>query len=165
MKKISVIKINIGDRVVPTTIYKVEKGEALPSISRVYVFASNDNGEIALIFNDKRKIWGFPGGHTEKNEAVEQTANRECIEEIGYSLKSCEPSYVLSNKLDDDTESLQVICFAKVGSPSNEFVDENESVSTIKFVPIDGALEKVGNFLLWEDLIKNYKTWLQKKSL
>ncbi len=124
MKRISVIEVSIGDKTVPVTLYGVEEDETLSSISRVYVFASNEKKEVALIFNEKRKIWGFPGGHTERNETVVETARRECIEEIEYSLKSCKPAYVLSNKLDNGVESLQVICFAKIGESSNEFIDE-----------------------------------------
>jgi len=160
MKQISIIEVGIGDRTAPVTLYKIEEGETLSSISRVYVLASNENNEVVLIFNEKRKIWGFPGGHTEENETVTQTAKRECIEEIKYSLKSCEPSYVLSNKLDDDTESLQVICFAKLGEPSNEFVDENESVKEVKFVPVENVLDELGNAALWNQILEKYKVWL-----
>jgi len=161
MKEISVIQIEIDKKIVPVTIYKIEEGENIPLVSRVYVFVSNDKNEMALIFNDKRKIWGFPGGHTEENESIEQTARRECVEEIKYSLESCEPAYALSNKLDNDIDSLQVICFAKIDKPSNEFIDENESVTLVKFLPIDEVLSEVGNASLWCDLIQNYKVWLQ----
>jgi len=160
MKQVSVINVRMGDETIPVTLYKIEENETLPEVSRVYVFASNEKNELALIYNSKRDIWGFPGGHADENETVVQTATRECIEEIQYSLDACEPHYVLSNKVDDTTESLQVICFAKTGKPSTEFVDDAESVSEVKFSPINNVLEEVGNKELWEEILKNYEAWL-----
>lgn len=162
MEKISTNNVRVGEKVVLVTVYKIEEVEKIKDISRVYVLAGNEKGEVALIFNSKREIWGFPGGHPNENETIKESAQRECIEEINYSIKNCELKYVLSNKLDDNKEELQAICFAKINEVSKEFVDEDESVSEVKFVTTDKILEEVGNSELWKDIIQGYSEWLEK---
>lgn len=159
MKKITTKKIKIGEKTLPVTIHSINKEDKI-NFSRVYIIASNNNGKIALIYNSKRNIWGFPGGHPEKNETVYETAQRECIEEIKYSIKNCEPKYVLSNKLDDETEEMQIICFAKINKKSNKFVDENESVNQIKFTKVENVLNEIGNADLWKEILQEYNQWI-----
>jgi ADP-ribose pyrophosphatase YjhB (NUDIX family) len=160
MKKISTKEIKIGEKAISVSIYSIEKDESTKDFSRVYVVVADDEGKIALIYNSKRKIWGFPGGHSEEGETINETAQRECVEEIKYSIKDCEPKYALSNKLDDNKEETQIICFAKVDRESDEFVDENESVKEIKFVNVESVKEEIGNADLWEDILQGFKEWL-----
>jgi len=159
MKKISDKKIKIGSNTIPVSVYSIYENEKI-NFSRVYVIASDNNGDIALIYNSKRDIWGFPGGHPNENESFEKAAKRECVEEIKYSIKNCEARFVLSNKIDGQEEEFQIICFAKIDKKSTEFVDEDESVSEIKFVKTSDVQKEIGNEGLWEEIIQGYRDWL-----
>ncbi len=165
MEKISTREIKIGEKIIPVSIYSIKEDEKVENFSRVYVVVADNEGKVALIYNSKRKIWGFPGGHPEEDETIKETAQRECVEEIKYSIKDCEPKFVLYNKLDDNKEETQIICFAKIDKESNEFVDENESVKEIKFVNVENVREKIGNADLWEDILQGFKDWLIKNNL
>ena len=151
-------KIKIKGKLVFVDVFLIEKDE-VKDFSRVYVVVRNSDNKIALIYNSKRDVWGFPGGHSEEGESVYDTAMRECVEEIGFSIKNCESKYVLLNKLDNGEEKMQIICFAEIDKESKKFVDENESVSCVKFVDIKNIQEEMGNFDLWEGILQEYKKW------
>lgn len=164
MKKICEEIVSVGDKVITVKVCKIDKKDKLISFSRVYVVVCNKKSEVALIYNSKRGIWGFPGGHPNEGESIEEVASRECIEEIGYSISECEPVYVLINKLDGNKEELQVICFAKIKEKNDSLKDENESVTNVKFVALSKVLNEMGNASLWREIIKGFGEWQGKSN-
>ena len=46
----------------------------------------NDNNEVLLVYEKRRKYWGFPKGHKEGNESEEETAIREVKEEVDLDV-------------------------------------------------------------------------------
>ena len=47
----------------------------------------SDKDKVLLVSNKEGKIWSFPKGHAEKEETLEQTAQRETEEETGYEVE------------------------------------------------------------------------------
>jgi ADP-ribose pyrophosphatase YjhB (NUDIX family) len=159
MKKINTHKIIVGQKKVKVDLYKINKNDNLNNLSRVYVIASDKNKKIPLIYNSKRKIWGFPGGHIEKGESYLNTALRECIEEIKKTIKKCQEKFLLINKIDSKKKEKQIICFAKISEECENFIDENESVNKIIYTPIDKIISKIKNKNLWEPILNQFKEW------
>jgi ADP-ribose pyrophosphatase YjhB (NUDIX family) len=120
MEKISTREIKIGEKIIPVSIYSIKEDEKVENFSRVYVVVADNEGKVALIYNSKRKIWGFPGGHPEEDETIKETAQRECVEEIKYSIKDCEPKFVLYNKQRDNGKLRY--CFARIDKDSNDLL-------------------------------------------
>lgn len=160
MEKIKTTSISIGGISVWSELYKISKDEGFESLSRVYVIAIDKNKEVPLIYNSKRNIWGFPGGHIERGESVAESANRECIEEIKKSIKDCEQKFLMINKLDGDKKEKQIICFARIGEDNEEYIEENESIKKVVCVPTEEIIFKIGNRNFWEPVIKEFKEWI-----
>ncbi|MFA4960080.1 MAG: NUDIX hydrolase [Candidatus Pacearchaeota archaeon] len=108
----------------------------------------------------KKRYLGFPGGHVEEGESVIETANRECIEEIKKNIQGCELKFLMINKIDDNKKEKQIICFAKIGDDSEEYIEENESVKKIVYAPINEIISKIGNGDLWSPIIESFKKWI-----
>ena len=160
MEKLKTAKIIAGSREVNVEVYGLEDKDELSNLSRVYVIAVDKNKSVPLIYNSKRDIWGFPGGHVDEGESCSQTASRECIEEIKKTINDCQPKFLLINKIDNEEEENQVVCFAKIGRECTDNVDENESVKKVIYVPIGEIISKIGNEDLWGLIVDNFKLWI-----
>ncbi|MCH7851089.1 MAG: NUDIX hydrolase [Nanoarchaeota archaeon] len=140
------------------SLHKIKNDERFDNLSRVYVIVGDDKNNLALIYNSKREMWGFPGGHSEEGESVKETAERECAEEINYTVTNIEQKYAFSYK-SGDKEQIHVLCFAKLGEEEHETFDEDESVSEVKFIPISEVAGKIDCGKIWKDIINEYKNW------
>jgi len=153
MKKIKTSSVFAGSRKVDVDIYALNEDNKLVDLSRVYIVAIDKKNNVPLVFNSKRNIWGFPGGHVEKGESFMNTAMRESIEEIKKKINNCQQKFLLINKIDGEKEEKQVVCFAEIGEDCNDFADENESVKEVVYTPISEIISKVGNKDLWDPII------------
>ena len=58
--------------------------------------------KVFLVFGKKSSKWGFPKGHMEIGETIEETAHREFYEETGFrienDLQKC-PRYTIRNNI------------------------------------------------------------------
>ena len=160
MEKVKEVLVNAGSREANVKIFKINNPDKLQDLSRVYVIATNSEKKVPLIYNSKRNIWGFPGGHIKEGESVENAASRESIEEIKKTIKNCESKFLLINKIDEEEEKNQVVCFANIGKDSTKFQDEYESVKKIVYVEIDEIIQKIGNRNLWESIISELNNWM-----
>lgn len=165
MKKIDDKTVTIGDKSVIISIFKLDAQESLENLSRVYVIGANKSGEVVLIYNSKRNIWGFPGGHLDKGETVLDTARREFIEEVHRDIENVKVTYLLVNQLDGDQQEAQAICFAMVGEENTSFVEKDETVTETKFVPVQDVAAEVGNLGLWTDILEDFQEWFQSRSI
>ena len=163
MNLINSVTVMLKGKPMLVKVYGLDKDEVIDKFSRAYVIVSDKKGNVALIYNSKMGIWGFPGGHPNKLESIKECATRECAEEINYSIKSYEARYVLVNDLENKRE-LQVICFAMLGNKKIDTLDEKESVSDIKFIHSSKVLPKIGNDPMWKDIINSFRKW-QKSML
>ncbi len=160
MKKIKETKVNIGTKEVIVGIYGLDNSDELKDLSRVYVVAVDADNNVPLIYNSKRDIWGFPGGHVEEGESIDKAALRESIEEIKKTITKCAYKFMLINKIDNEKEEKQIICFARVGEDSTDFKDENESVKQVIYTPISEIISKIGNEELWNVIIESLNEWV-----
>ena len=71
----------------------------------------NDKHEVLLITDADRKIWTFPKGHMEQNEALEETATRETFEETGYHVQIIKRLGDMTYKHENTGESIRVAMF------------------------------------------------------
>jgi ADP-ribose pyrophosphatase YjhB (NUDIX family) len=86
----------------------------------------NQNGEIALVKHDGW-FWGFPKGHVDEGESMEDAARRETQEEVGITeldlKKAFEPYERVKagdeNKPDREMKTLHMFLF---DTPQMEFV-------------------------------------------
>jgi len=60
-----------------------DKGE----IEKAGCVVVNDKGQILLVTNKDRTVWGLPKGHAEVNESSEAVAVRETREETGHEVE------------------------------------------------------------------------------
>ena len=159
MRKLKESVVFMGSNKTKVYLYKLSTDDEVVNISRVYVLAMDDSKKIPLIYNSKRNIWGFPGGHVEESESIQEAANRECIEEIERSIVRCESKFLLVNKLDTKIEEKQLICFAFLGKKNNSLKDNAESVSKIKYLSIEEIKTKLGNSELWAPIFEDFNLW------
>lgn len=159
MEKIQDCVVNLGSSEVKVYIFSLDDNDELLDISRVYVIARGASGNIPLIYNSKRDIWGFPGGHVEEGESVERAANRECIEEIQRSISNCTPRFLLLNKIDDKTEEKQIVCFANIEEKNDSLKDDNESVNRVEYLSFDEVKKRLGNLDLWDSILEDFSMW------
>src|SRR5260221_8955481 len=67
---------------------KTDSLEGLTPITQVYGICFNDKNEILVCRRDKNDTWQIPGGHPEKDEIIEQTLQREMLEEVDLKIKN-----------------------------------------------------------------------------
>ncbi len=114
------------------------------------VLIFNQSGEILIVKPSYKNYWEIPGGITDLNESLMQTANREAKEEIGIDViitsllcvdyKSARPPV---------TDSLQVI-FDTVPLTQAQITDiriDNNEIVEYGFYPVDKALTLLGEAL------------------
>jgi len=64
-------------------------------VSQVYGICFNDIDEILIIKKPDGDQWKIPGGRPEAGETLEETLNRELMEEATISVKNCQPLGVM----------------------------------------------------------------------
>lgn len=85
------------------------------SLLKFAVIVSRHNGRWVFCKHQKRSTYECPGGHREKNEAIDQAAGRELWEETGakdFSLKRI----CVYSVADGDTETFGMLYFADIFS-------------------------------------------------
>ena len=106
------------------------------------VIVENDKGEILLQLRSDNNCWGYPGGFVDINEAVEDAAKRELLEETGLVANSLELFggfsgkelyYVYPN--DDRVSNVDIVYICR--DFSGEAAADLDECSDAKFFPID----------------------------
>ncbi len=113
--------------------------------------------KIFLVYGKKSSKWGFPKGHMEEGETIEETAHREFYEETGFRLNQPLenlPRYTIRNN----------IYFIVTIHDEQDMIQENDKI------PDTNEIEKYQwtsiNELLSYDLNKcnfGLKTWILNK--
>ena len=124
------------------------------------------NGEVKylLIKNRRSAHWGFPKGHIEQGETLEQTALREVLEETGLHINiidgfSCVSKYKIRDKIDK-----MVTIFVGTTSDTSTVIQREEiedfiwltydkAMNLLKFENDKNILESAYNFLNENNII------------
>ena len=56
-------------------------------------------------------LWGFPGGHLEMGEKVEECASRELLEETGLKIVSCRLGPWVENVMENNKHYITIFVF------------------------------------------------------
>ncbi|MBU1179595.1 NUDIX domain-containing protein [Patescibacteria group bacterium] len=112
----------------------------------VKIIALNKNNQIALITNPIHGFYLLPGGGIEEGEEIEMAANRECEEEIGYSVDNQIIIGKTKEFRDRESKEYDTYCVsAKITKP----VDQDKRTKNEK---------KLGLNVEWFDIDKALKT-------
>ncbi len=69
-------------------VYRIEKPDKPPKHFVSYVVPVDvENRLVLLVDHIKARLWLPPGGHVERNEFPDETARRECLEELGITAE------------------------------------------------------------------------------
>ena len=105
------------------------------------VFLFNEKSQILLQHRADNDLWGCPGGITDVDELVEQTAMRELFEETGVQLDAVKlvgvasgaaMRYVYPN--GDDTSNVCIVFCAQV--PSSTPIARDEESHELRWVDL-----------------------------
>ena len=117
------------------------------------LYTMNDDEILYLLIKDFHGNYGFPKGHTEENESLEETAIREIREEVGLDVVldasfEEELDYVMPNGIAK--RSIYFLATYRDQTP----VKQEEEVEEILLLPYEEALEILTFDNMKEVLIK-----------
>ena len=116
---------------------KLKKYEIEDSVVRVKAFIVNDNNEVLLVFNNN--TYQFPGGHKNKDEALEAALKREVKEELGI-----------------DNIKLNYLPFLCITTYDCNYIKRKKKIeNTIYYYRIDSSIKPDINKINLSDLEKN----------
>ena len=107
----------------------------------VSLIVLNERKEILMIERSDNQFWGLPAGSVEVNEAVEETAKRELLEETGLQTKEVTLYNVLSGEdcfytyPNGDQCSFVMICFYTESYSGEIITETNETTNCLFFAP------------------------------
>ncbi len=117
----------------------------------------NSDNKVLLVYEKGRDFWGFPKGHTEKDETEIETALREVKEEVGIDVKIDE-SIRYENKYSFDNINKTVVFYKAI--PVNENVQMQESeIEEYRWCSYDEAIK-----IIKYDNLKNILKSVMRKS-
>lgn len=109
----------------------------------------NDNGEILVCFSPKWDKLGFPGGHVDTGEKMEDACIREAKEEMGVDIEVIRLLTAKEYFLEPPTfkRNAHFVCFdflVKIKPGQEIKVDHNE-ITEFKWVSLEDAINMVGD--------------------
>lgn len=81
---------------------RVPEGEDLDYTASAFIVR---DGKVLLMNHSKTGYWLQPGGHTEGEETLDETAKREVLEETGFRIRF-HPRFMPSSEYDEEAEDL-----------------------------------------------------------
>lgn len=136
-----------GNTVKSTWIKTDDISEYSP-ITQVYGIIFNDKGEI-LVCRKGDGDWQIPGGHPEKDETINQTLEREVLEEVDITISDIQILGIQKGEMPDISDNkphYQVRCIAKLKELLPKTPDpDNGEMWERKFVPSS----EVTNYVKW----------------
>lgn len=116
---------------------KTDSIENYSPITQVYGICFNDEGQILIARSSATASWQIPGGHPENNEKINQTLQRELIEEVDIEVEKIKLLGVQKVEVVDypDKTHYQVRCICKIKKLNPQTIDPaNGSIWERKFV-------------------------------
>lgn len=137
------------------------KVDVYPSKAGVILFNSDKNKVLCVQNNYVKKNgkWGFPKGHLESNETINQCAQRELKEETGINLviSMKDPKFKVNNT------TYFIYCVDESIINNTKIIDTNE-IRDIRFVDISQVSNMNTNKEMLIALTKKLNTILKKIS-
>lgn len=134
-----------GNKVKSTWI-KTSDIDKYSPITQVYGIVFNDKGEI-LICRKGAGDWQIPGGHPEKDETINQTLEREMLEEVDTTITDIQILGIQKGEMPDVPDNkphYQVRCIAKLRRLLPQTPDPaNSHTWKRKFVPAEEITEYI----------------------
>ncbi len=129
----------------------------------------NNKGEVLLVkgktLYEGKEFWCVPGGGVEEGESLFTAAEREVLEETGYSVKSEKIVFAQDLEWQDSGRNLEIFMTGKIDE-TRPLLDEHdhdpkmfseEEFAQIKFLP-----EGINPFELAKSGGVGYKTYLNQ---
>ena len=121
------------------------------------VIIARSNGKWVFCKHKKRDTLECPGGHREKNEAIDDTAKRELVEETGAIKFSIHPLCVYSvvgkNRINESgEETFGKLYYAEIDSFEDELHSEIEKIVLLDSLPTNWTY-----LLIQPLLVKEYQ--------
>ncbi len=140
-----------GTRVTNTWI-RTDDIESYSPITQVYGIVFNDKNEILVCRESEDASWQIPGGHPENNETIEQTLERELIEEVDAEIENIKILGAQKVTFPDDSDKNKAIyqmrCIANLKRLNSQTPDPaNGHTWERKLVPAN----QVTQYVKWGD--------------
>lgn len=119
------------------------------------VIIARSNGKWVFCKHKKRDTFECPGGHREENEAIDDTAKRELIEETGAIKFSIHPLCVYSvvgkNRINETgEETFGKLYYAEIDSFEDELHSEIEKIVLLDSLPTNWTYPLIQPLLVKE---------------
>lgn len=119
------------------------------------VIIARSNGKWVFCKHKKRDTLECPGGHREKNEAIDDTAKRELVEETGAIKFSIHPLCVYSvvgkNRINESgEETFGKLYYAEIDSFEDELHSEIEKIVLLDSLPTNWTYPLIQPLLVKE---------------
>ncbi|MDP2910969.1 MAG: NUDIX domain-containing protein [Candidatus Omnitrophota bacterium] len=133
------------------------------------VFKREGNGILFLIVYSKRnKLWGFPKGHLEQGESVEQAAAREIKEETGLGnlefingFKEDVMYETVSKRLPFKGQKIEkYVTYFLCEIKNQDIIVDGREIGDYKFLPLDKAEEQI-KFRNLDNILRKAYDFLQ----
>ena len=109
--------------------------------------ALSEEERLVLLVQHKAGHWGFPKGHAEKKESPLETANRECMEETGFSPNdNFTQAPVLSQTYDTTRKGKPVrktVMYFVVEHKKVAVFPQPREITQVEWLPLPEAVEKL----------------------
>ncbi len=98
------------------------------------VIVTRHENQWIFVRHKERSTWEFPGGRREAGELIDDTANRELIEETGASEFDITPLCTYAVTMSEET-SYGLLCIAKVQRFQSELIHEIAEIKGFDGLP------------------------------
>ncbi|KKQ75388.1 MAG: hypothetical protein US96_C0012G0017 [Candidatus Woesebacteria bacterium GW2011_GWB1_38_5b] len=130
------------------TWIRTDSLEKYSPITQVYGVCFDDKGQILICREGNEASWIIPGGHPEAGETIEQTLQRELLEEVDIKVKDIKILGVQKVEVPSNPEAthFQVRCICKIDELLPQTPDPaSGKVWERKLVPV----EQINDYVKW----------------
>jgi len=114
--------------------------------------------DLLYIVSKNNVDWGLPGGHPEKNEMIDQSLDREVLEETGMDISNFQREMIGYHQIkitevDKYQEYLQLRFFVNLDTELETKPTDNDEVKFVKKINLFEATK----YIHWIEKSKEYK--------